>query len=865
MKLRLLLLVGIGFAPFGLIAQTTFLYNKGLMSVKGDYTKMTSNTTLYINGDFIAGGGVDLGGNVVTCNIYLEGSQTVLTGDFIHDINLTSKTYPSAVSNVFTLLEGAYESSYPKAAARFVFRGTKPQYIKLADGLIYGGGNIAKGYPQKLKGTNYINFPDLIIDNDKHVTLVPELAAQARNLSLDKGRLILDSRRAIASDFEYVNPSGTLGNIITDGSIHSTGASTMLAHFMMIKPSTAVNPTVSNIRTPNNADHATNKRPHDYYGSVQVNLAVDDPAVATANEKTGRSLIAMGSPYQEMRADYFFWNFLMVPTGESIIGENMPGNTMTDPKYNLKAGKAFVIGVDLRGTNGNDYKDIHPDYSAKGIRFEDRGGAGVADDNGPTAADKGKYFFSRFGPFFGRSVNIFQDRRYTTTNTVALPSGEFNGTVTDDVYTKEILNRTDVTIPLVKGYNYFSNPFTVPFDLQDIADAGNNGELSTEWGTGLKIGNSTNDDRVLANRVWILDPSSKGSGTYDVGFTGVIPGNKWVSVSAKYRVMRPVGPTGSTLGEYDPGTGETKGKFIIAPLQMFVLYANEKNNNAVGKSLTLPMSKRRIDNNALFLRSESATNKYEQKDDFLFHITDAQTKASDRVAIVIRTPQEVMMDAEYAPTKKMISFISTGQTATTSETVEGIVRQTGMSTMYTRDDQGAALESNVLGVPKSAETESVVLYVTPSSIAQNITLQASRLASADRVLGITLIDKVKNKEFDLFGGKAYTVASTPTDPVDRFTVRFTFESSNTSGIEDGGNTSESKNITSYYANGVLTVAGFEDSDFGSLISVFDIQGRRIAQAKVDGTSVEINKVFFAGAYVVKVVGNRSYAAKFLVK
>lgn len=831
MKIKLLLLVGIGFAPLSLMAQASFLYNKGLMSVKSTgVTGDNPKTTLYINGDFIAGR--DATTASVTSQIHLEGSQTVLTGNFIHELNGTIGQNGLNNSNVFVL-----PTSYTATtASRFVFRGTSTQYIKTD-----------QAYSPTLKGYNYINFPNLVIENTKHVVLVPELAAAAQNVDLNGGRFIVDSRRVKASDVSGVTTMHTVDN------------SSMLAHFMVASPVTG-NTAVGQIKTKNSAIPNTTTD-NNLYGAIQVNLSVDDPAIATANERQGRSLIAFGSPYKEMRADYFFWNFLMIPTGESIIGQTAPGNTMTDPTYKLQAGKAFVVGVDLRGTNAANYEyDIHPTYyKDKGILFAERNGAGVSDDNVVDATnpslnrEKGKYFFSRFGPMFKRSVNIFPSSGLAANVPNKMPKVAVS---TSDAYTGEVLNNDDISLPLVVGYNYFSNPYTVPLNLDDFVNSSSASNTLPAWNN-IIVGNAQNASRTVANRVWILDPTSKGSGTYDVGYTGVEPGNKWVSVSAKYRVLRPAGSTGtfdagSTVGEYDSGTGANA---IIAPLQMFVLYSDK-----VG-TIKIPASKRAIGNNALFLRSAPAEEKT-VKDDFLFHITDEEVKASDRVAIVIRTPQDIMTNAEYAPTKKMIALISTSETKTTSETVEGVVKQSGMSTMYTRSEQGDALESNILGVPQSAQTESVVLYVTPSTIPQNVTLKASRLGSAERVQGITLIDKVANKEFDLFGGKSYTTSSKATDPIDRFTVRFTFS---TSGIEDGDNNSESKNITSYYFNGVLTVSGFEDSDFGSVISVYDIQGRKVAQAKVDDTSVEIRQAFFTGAYIVKVVGKKSYAAKFLVK
>nr|WP_297165747.1 T9SS type A sorting domain-containing protein [uncultured Dysgonomonas sp.] len=817
MKIKLLLLVGIGFAPFALVAQTAFLYNKGVMSVKS--TDVT-NTTLYINGDFIAGHDA-----TAACNITLDNSRTVLTGDFIHDLNGGTP----ANTNVFN-----YNAS---DRSRFVFRGTTAQSIKLASGLTYG-----LNYGQYLKGQNYIKFPILEIDNNKHVTLVPELAAEASSMYLMKGRLILDSRRAIATDFTGIT-----------GSMHDAANSTMLSHFMITAG------TAYGILAPNNtpvfAESGGSNDPdfHNNFGAVQVNLQLDNPndynvggTGGKIDERYGRSLIGMGSPFFEMKSDYFFWNFLMIPKNESIIG-GTPGNTMTDPQRTLKAGEGFVIGIDLRGTNPANYEyDLHPIYQA--VPLNER----------PSFSERiqEKYEFSRFGPFFNSKNNVYRANGWgghpvVSSSTVAAPNG--SSAIFNAVYGNEFITYSNISgLAISQGYNYYANPYMVPLDLSDFMTS--SASPVTQWG-GVIVANATVTPRDFTNKVWILDPSSVGSGSYDILNPGGIgPGNKWVMVNAKYRVMKTEGATASN--PYDTGTGSAQN--ILAPLQMFVLYS--PNGGIGGKTLRIPLSARAITQNALFLRSTSKPNKL--VDDFLFEIRDEKIKTSDRTAIVIRTPQDIMTNPDYEGTKKLVTLIASDQTTTRTTTEEGAVTQTNMSTVYTKSDAGVALESNILGVPQSATSETVTLYVTPSLTAQNISITAGRLETANRVKGIMLKDKLTNKEFDLFGGKTYTTTSKATDAVDRFSLRFIFD---TSGIEDGDNGSESKSITSYYLNGTLTVTGFDDVDFGSVISVYDIQGRMAAQAKVNDTTVEITQPFSPGAYIVKVVGNKSYAAKFLVK
>lgn len=811
MKIKLLLLVGIGFAPYALVAQTAFLYNKGVMSVK---STDPSNTTLYINGNFIAGHDA-----ANKCQITLSNSQTVLTGNFIHDLNSRAIPAPS----------GGFNTTFDYAvgdASRFVFRGTAAQTIGLASGVVYG-----TTYDPVLKGQNNVKFPTLVVQNQNHVTIVPELAAQAQGLALETGRLILDSRRTIAADFPV-----SVGSTFQDAT-----TSSMLAHFMVAS--------TGSITTPNNnPTFAATATSNNQFGAVQVNLQLDNPidyTNGTKDERYGRSLIGMGSPYKQMKSDYFFWNFLMIPKNESIIG-GTPGNTMTDPQRDLKAGEGFVIGLDLRGTSAGNYEyDLHPLYQIS--------------TNRPQFAARitEKYQFSRFGPFFSSANNVRQANGWgghaSGINPVMAAPGAGATGINDASYTQEILNYTDIAgLTISQGYNYYANPYTTPIDLAPILAGG----TLPAWGSGggIIVADATTSPRDFTNKVWILDPSSVGSGSYDIlNPAGIGPGNKWVMVNAKYRVMKSVA---ATANAYDAGTGSSAS--ILAPLQMFVLYSPSV---STGKTFTIPASARAISSNALFLRSTSATSNV-LRDDFLFEIADGTTKTSDRTAIAIRTPQDIMTDAKYEGTKKLVTVISSDQTTTRSTTEEGAVTQTNMSTVYTKSDSGVALESNILGVPQTAETESVVLYVTPSLTTQNISITAGRLATADRVQGIFLKDKVSNKEFDLFTGKTYLAESKPTDPIDRFTVRFVFS---TSGIEDGNNNSESKAITSYYLNGTLTVTGFDDADFGSIISVYDIQGRMAAQAKVNDTTVEITQPFSPGAYIVKVVGNKSYAAKFLVR
>ena len=98
----------------------------------------------------------------------------------------------------------------------------------------------------------------------------------------------------------------------------------------------------------------------DGYPGVQVNLALNELPTNENQRFFGDPIVGMGSPFKKIRADYFMWNFLFLPSGNNIFNED--GNTTTDPTTVLDAGRGFVIGIDLRGQNGAVYNDIHPFY-----------------------------------------------------------------------------------------------------------------------------------------------------------------------------------------------------------------------------------------------------------------------------------------------------------------------------------------------------------------------------------------------------------------------------------------------------------------------------------------------------------------------
>lgn len=806
MKIKLLILLGMITVPLLSVGQSTtkpVFFNKGKMSVVG---ADSAKTVLYVAGDFVVSRDAD--DATVKSEIYLKGAKTVILGNFYQDgLDKFMTDNTNKLENAFRLPTTYYGSK--ETTSVIEFRGTEAQVI---------GTRLAKSstdgkYRPEWKATNYINFPHIVIKNNKHVTIAPEIGASVKGVDLPKGRLILDSRRLNATT-----------DVVTSA-VHTADNSSLLAHLYVDKDAT-IN------------YNRTNAATIDDYGAIDVRVAMDAQKAAGYDEKLGRSLIGMGSPYEEIRSDYFMFNFLMMPYGNNILG--YWNHTISNPTNVLGSGIGFVVGIDLRG--GDDvYATQYAPYIDADLKLMD------VDFNQRV---KDTYQFGRFS--FNTKNNA------SPLAGTMLPAGNKFATVatTDAAYANENIVYKDRPIGLIPGFNYLSNPFTTPLDLSGLLtlDATKN----NPWG--VSKGSTGTDIMPYA---WVLNPSSLASGRYVIGSS---PSQEmrpeYLYATYSYFLLKETGGTYADTG--DDINPSADGDFaVIAPLQMFLVYSLV--DSKYKSSITIPQSERVIESGANFLRSTTAKKSSNTpKDDFIIEVVDQKTKAYDRTAVYLRTPDEILNNSAYAPVDKVLSSVSSikddGSANMRTVTTEGAVGTTVNSVLYTTDLTGVALESKYVARVTGAKEVSTPLLLSPSQTAQDVVIRALRLSSMADVDVIWLDDKLENRSFELSTGNDYKTKVKPTDDPNRFVLRF---SSASSGIEDELGTE--KTIQSYYANGTLTISGFEDSDLGSIISVYDIQGRMMRQAKVNQLTVNITEVFAPGAYIVKVVGNKSYVSKFLVR
>lgn len=801
MKVKLLVLLGLTTVPLLSVGQSKpVFFNKGKMSI---VSTDTTNTVLYVKGDFIVSADA-----TSKSEIHVKKSKTVITGDFVQNAD-----YLDGENRIGFMAD--YTTSFNSDNfAKFVFAGPAGQKITTT----------LPAYDPKRKGNNFINFPNVEIYNNKHVTVSPEIAMSVQNLLLTRGKLILESRQLRATE---IDPT----------SVHDETNSSLIAHL--------------NVEQGGNVIYGRTGTSLDDYGAVQVKVALDNE-ITTAPEnpliERNRGLVGMGSPYQEIRADYFMWNFLMFPYDNNIIGEL--NYAESNPQIPIKAGKAFVLGIDLRGNELKNYDGTNNGSISEYYQTILKGSDNYATSFGARNTDI--LTFDRLA--FSNTNNIFPLASFTNHGNSQITGVD----ITHDVYNNEKIITDDVVMPLEKGFNYLANPFLTPLSLEELIKENS---ATSPWG--VVAGNtSQSGNRDIMSRVWVLNPASRASGLYNVVTGSELTRKNRINASYSYLLMKGVG---GTFGDYDDAAGN---QFVIAPLQMFVIYAPNSGNNGVhATQITIPASERRINRGSQFLRS--ADSDMTEVDDYLFEVKDSQTGAYDRAAIVLRTPEEIMTNPAYTNVQKLSSTLESDTENTKSAPMElvtrqGTIVQTASSMIYTKDADGSDLESMFLPAPEGAETVTTPLYLSPSLLAQEVEIKVRRWNNYGRTTEIWIDDKFTNNSKLLSGGESYKTQVTPTDSHDRFNLRFVLASSGI-GDEESNNENTNKSISSFYANGTLTVTGFDDSDLGSMISVYDIQGRLLTQRKVDQLRMEISENFIPGAYIVKVVGSKSYVSKFLVK
>lgn len=333
----------------------------------------------------------------IKCALYISGSlvasdksliqqngHTILKGNFYNNVSS---------GNIF---------STTVSTGKFEFRGDKVQYIR--------------GTADKIQ--NFINFPDLVINNATAVNdetkdtvaviISPNMGISTKNVSLYRGRLILDSK-AIMNGITDTRTS-EVAHLLVQGDVTYD---MLLGNYL---------PGVDD----------KNDR-----GIVQMKLGVGD------HYKKGY-LIGFTPPFKKIYTDYFFYNFVARPTNKGLFGDSE--KLIISPKVGMESGKGYIIGFGIVPEDDPYYEDNwDPEWSTTvySDRFKDM-----------------MSFARNYAP-------------------ISLSSFVNGDTSITDRYTGEVINTKDVPVQLEEGWNYIGNPFTVPINMSSFLDEAT---IADQWG-----------------------------------------------------------------------------------------------------------------------------------------------------------------------------------------------------------------------------------------------------------------------------------------------------------------------------------------------------------------------------------------------
>jgi hypothetical protein len=266
----------------------------------------------------------------------------------------------------------------------------------------------------------------------------------------------------------------------------------------------------------------------------------------------------------------------------------------------------------------------------------------------------------------------------------------------------------------------------------------------------------------------------------------------------------------------------------IAPMQMFVV-----NKTTTGSANFIIPASKRVQASFPFLRSESNPI----VDELLIETQDEQTGDFDRLCIVFREGASLIANDQYDAVKL---FNRTG----------------GVNQIYTRSSDNKNLITNVI----PSNTQNIVMYFEPSRQLQGVTLRADRLQSIAAVPHVVLEDRQTGKITNLKQTPTYYFQSSSSDRTDRFVLHF----------KDGPTTAADQIylgvFRANYESGGIGVYGLKDSWIGHDALVYDMLGQLLYRSVVTQTPfMRIERSLPKGIYIIRIAGENTVAAKFLVK
>ncbi|MBK5720038.1 T9SS type A sorting domain-containing protein [Dysgonomonas sp. Marseille-P4677] len=944
MKLRLGLVVLL-FFPLLAIAQSTpkdiIFYSKGKMYVKyKDATQAgePQSTTLYIDGSakFVTGASIKQKG------------RTELTGDFVNGKD--PKDYANDVPQLFVKdAVGANEGviafvGKPYEDASNVKWATLQRIYGVLDDDPSGNGRL---YQKKM---NWIDFPTISVEKGDWTLVEADATSKGKNDWRNVGLVVVDTSAAIAVD--YIKADNK--NRFAVNASYEANVPRINSGFAAIKD---VHPSM---KLAADGGSATDLTALARYSQVNLNLykyekgVVDDgafesddltdPNSKVTDEATfGKTLRTEGSaniagesgwnyltgfspPFEQLGADYMFYNTLTKPNGGSITSYEGP---IVDPFFRMKAGRGYFISMEVShadhgfgpgGINGrwdfeNDIDGVAPN-GPKGIHNTKRARGGYVFNRGIyqdyLSADGGQMEnFSRF--LYDNSENWFNPATYlpyknsTTENIyvhgynkwplIGLKEKEGNTSFVDrdgkdrsryELMEAEKFNTGDVEVDLDLGLNFLGNPFMFPISLNPLLGFTVNpisgdplNPTSSDYG-------SVPATEIIAQEgfeVPELTPASaatpiKASSLYmDADPDVVLRAKYWVINQAlvKYDVQENIFRYRTSYDYVSRDGSSTTALIETGTTQGGAANPGIGIPDPLGYLIS-PMQ--------MFCVQASKPVKISLKPDALrrFGVTRFPKSASTSKAS--NTVLKDWFIVEASPVNSRIGDRTTivFRDEAKAHANDGYDTRKGISEKFDsyddvyggKETKNRQEESKAIVYTKSKDgvsllgngipqnTKEVALFYAAPATTTEMTLRFYGLENLESVPGVWLVDRyLDNKTIELTPETEYTFTSEASNEKnDEIDNRFILRFYDATG---GKIENEDSVISCYYNNAALHILGLNEGDNNSDLTIYDLQGRLMAKTKVQVVDQRMDypKALSLGTYVVKIAGKRNYTTKFV--
>lgn len=597
--------------------------------------------------------------------------------------------------------------------------------------------------------------------------------------------------------------------------------------------------------------------------SNTTNAQIVPPVAMVSNYPT--FLRSFTSPFERLRTDYMYFHVLTQPNGTDTYDFLYP------PKALYDNGQSYYYAMDLTNQYFDNVETIS--HLPSGA-YKERA--------------RGGYLFSRLLRTYKIQQVISREGNSQYENLLAKSSDPYTSSVgfeeqrfiTGNVnvtFNNISSSADDVTTDEAGGFIYLANPYLVPISLDPFLEASSNqdndnpfqpsyngvlvpGVKSVSKLTTTALANAQNaGDLLVRSRYWVMNTGVVMSTTDDFKFY----------YSTKFDLVDKLSSASTILN---------KSERVIQPLQTFAFQAATS-----GTFTFIPQMKVR---NGLPFDISFDPNPYSRaisEEELEQDITpdwffiQAVSKeggdlSADRTAVRFFNDGKNEFDTNHDVVKNL------GNISSVLEKTSIPISENGLSAL--RSGQSDFTPSNALYTKKTGNmpllassgkvglTKELPLYYIPANNEETVELSFHGLDGFDEIKSVYLVDRHElgpdNKpiKVSLVEGSTYTFTSYSNNEglnkANRFILLFEDQDDN-----NGPNLNDSP-ISSYYNSSTLYVQGLTENDKGSIIQIYDMQGRLMGTTKINSyPAMEYYKPLGLGTFIVRIIGNRSFDNKFV--